>query len=98
MGSGQWQTNQEKIDLPRIGLGSGGLMVKLFSVMEMISLEKEANASGLSYKEMMENAGRGIAEIINVAYSHIQNKNIFALIGSGNNGGDALVALSHLAG
>lgn len=72
-------------------------MVKLFSVTEMQSLEKEANKKGLSYETMMENAGRGIASEIRITYSHIQNKRVLALVGSGNNGGDALVALSHLA-
>ncbi len=71
-------------------------MVKLFSVREMQALEIEANDSGLTYEMMMENAGRGLAEEIISAYSHINTKVIFALVGSGNNGGDALVALSHL--
>ena len=72
-------------------------MVKLFSVAEMQLLEKEANRKGLSYADMMDNAGKGIANEIDIAYSHLPNKNIFALVGSGNNGGDALVALSYLA-
>jgi NAD(P)H-hydrate epimerase len=75
----------------------GGSMVKLYSVKEMLALEKEANASGLTYELMMENAGKGIAEEIELVYSHISNKKIFALVGSGNNGGDALVALNHLS-
>jgi ADP-dependent NAD(P)H-hydrate dehydratase / NAD(P)H-hydrate epimerase len=72
-------------------------MVKLFSVSEMQSLEKEANQKGLTYATMMENAGQGIAEEIAFAYSRIQKKKAVALVGSGNNGGDALVALSQLA-
>ena len=71
--------------------------MKLYSVTEMQSLEKEANQEGLTYETMMENAGRGIAIEIESAYSHFNNKKAFALVGSGNNGGDALVALSHLA-
>jgi hydroxyethylthiazole kinase-like uncharacterized protein yjeF len=73
-------------------------MVKLYTVSEMLALEKEANESGLTYELMMENAGEGIAVEVKKAYSHIENKSILALVGSGNNGGDALVALSHLAG
>lgn len=72
-------------------------MVKLFTVSEMLALEKEANTSGLPYAEMMENAGKGIAEEIVKSFPEIKNKKIFALVGSGNNGGDALVALSQLA-
>jgi len=72
-------------------------MVKLFSVTEMRSVEKDANQKGLTYEMMMENAGRGIAKEIELAYSLLNHKYVFALVGSGNNGGDALVALSHLA-
>ncbi len=72
-------------------------MVKLFSVKEMQTVEKEANAAGLTYEMMMENAGAGIAKEIELAYSHLPEKSIVALVGSGNNGGDALVALYHLS-
>jgi NAD(P)H-hydrate epimerase len=75
----------------------GGFMVKLFSVKEMQALEKEANENGLTFEMMMENAGEGIAKEIDIAYSHNINKKVFALVGSGNNGGDALVALYHLS-
>ncbi len=81
-------------------MASGGYMVKLYSVKEMQALEKEANESGLTYGLMMENAGKGIAEEIADKYSHFQQNKInkiIAIVGSGNNGGDALVALSHLS-
>jgi hydroxyethylthiazole kinase-like uncharacterized protein yjeF len=71
-------------------------MEKLFTVDEMKALEKEANLAGLSYETMMENAGRGLANEIEIAYSHLQSKKIISIVGSGNNGGDALVALGHL--
>lgn len=72
-------------------------MEKLVSVAEMQAIEREADAKGLSYAQMMENAGSGLARLIDIAHSHIGSKKIFALVGSGNNGGDALVALSILA-
>ncbi len=72
-------------------------MVKLYTVKEMQALEKEANDKGLTYDLMMENAGEGIAEEIDIAYSQLQNKKVFAIVGSGNNGGDALVALDRLS-
>jgi ADP-dependent NAD(P)H-hydrate dehydratase / NAD(P)H-hydrate epimerase len=78
-------------------MAGGGYMVKLFSVSEMKALEKEANDSGLTYDEMMENAGKGIAKEIDNAYRHLDNQQVIALVGSGNNGGDALVALSYLS-
>lgn len=78
-------------------MGAGGFMVKLYSVKDMQSLEKEANENGLTYEMMMENAGRGIAYEIEIAYSQLENKKVMALVGSGNNGGDALVALYYLS-
>ncbi len=72
-------------------------MFRYVSVAEMIAIERAADAGGLSYAQMMDNAGLALAESISVAYSHIENKNILALVGKGNNGGDALVALAALA-
>lgn len=73
------------------------LTYKLVSVEEMIAVEKQANESGLSYDDMMENAGRGLAETIHEQYGFLADEGVLALVGSGNNGGDALVALSYLA-
>jgi ADP-dependent NAD(P)H-hydrate dehydratase / NAD(P)H-hydrate epimerase len=71
-------------------------MQKLVSVGEMQTIESQADAAGLSYAQMMENAGRALAEQVHEVY--FQNGNAaFALVGSGNNGGDALVALAYLA-
>lgn len=72
-------------------------MIKLYTVKEMQSLEQEANNAGLTYEMMMENAGIGLAKEIEFAYSQLDSKKVIALIGSGNNGGDALVALIHLS-
>jgi hydroxyethylthiazole kinase-like uncharacterized protein yjeF len=77
-------------------MGCGGYMVKIFSVKEMHELEVEANSSGLTYEMMMENAGNGLAKEIENAYSQVPNKKLISLIGTGNNGGDALVALNQL--
>ena len=71
-------------------------MEKIVSVAEMRAIEREADAQGLSYAQMMENAGAGLAERIDNAYSQLPSRAILALIGAGNNGGDALVALTHL--
>lgn len=68
-------------------------MNKLLSVAEMQAIEQEANNQGLSYATMMENAGASIALFIDCAYSELLPKTALALVGSGNNGGDALVAL-----
>ena len=71
-------------------------MLKLVSVAEMQEIEHQADASGLSYAEMMKNAGRGLAEVIHETFFQ-EGSSIFSLVGSGNNGGDALVALSYLS-
>jgi ADP-dependent NAD(P)H-hydrate dehydratase / NAD(P)H-hydrate epimerase len=71
--------------------------MKLLTVSQMHAIEQQADASGLSYAQMMENAGRGLAEIIEEEYGYLSDEGILALVGKGNNGGDALVALTHLA-
>ena len=71
-------------------------MEKLLSVAEMQSVEREANDKGLSYATMMENAGSILAKFINATYGDKKERTVLALVGSGNNGGDALVALCKL--
>lgn len=70
--------------------------MKYVSVNEMGAIEREADASGLSYTQMMENAGRGLGEYIEDACSHVKKKTVLGLVGTGNNGGDTLVALAYL--
>jgi len=70
--------------------------MNLVTVSEMITLESEANERGLGYEQMMRNAGSALAEVIHERYGHTQSRNILGLIGSGNNGGDTLIALSEL--
>ena len=72
--------------------------MKLVTVPEMIAIEKEADANGLAYAQMMENAGSGLANVIlNLFYGGDEDLEAFGLVGPGNNGGDTLVALEHLA-
>jgi ADP-dependent NAD(P)H-hydrate dehydratase / NAD(P)H-hydrate epimerase len=72
--------------------------MKLVSVPQMVAIEKEANAGGLSYASMMQNAGRGLAEVVAEIISENDWDSVFGLVGHGNNGGDTLIALTHLAG
>jgi NAD(P)H-hydrate epimerase len=71
--------------------------VKLVTVEQMQAIEREADANGLSYAEMMEIAGSGLVEEVVSAYDDLKSGGILGLVGSGNNGGDALVALAQLA-
>ncbi len=71
--------------------------MKYVSVAEMIAIEKEANSLGLTYEIMMENAGRNLASAVMDAYGYLDEDGALGLVGSGNNGGDTLVALHYLA-
>lgn len=73
--------------------------MKLVSVAEMRAIEQQADASGLSYAQMMENAGRGLADLLLDLHfvSGGEDLDVLGLVGPGNNGGDTLVALSLLA-
>ncbi|HEX5807024.1 MAG TPA: NAD(P)H-hydrate dehydratase [Anaerolineales bacterium] len=71
--------------------------MKLVTVSQMQAIEKEADAGGLTYDQMMENAGQGLADIIYDLFEDDLETEIVGLVGPGNNGGDTLVALSELA-
>jgi len=71
--------------------------MKLVTVSQMQAIEKEADASGLTFDQMMENAGRGLADIILDMYAEEVEPEVVGLVGPGNNGGDTLVAMSALA-
>ena len=75
--------------------------MKLVSVPEMRAIEQEANANGLTYDMMMENAGHNLArEVLRLSYfagDGEEDAQVLGLVGSGNNGGDTLVALAYMA-
>jgi NAD(P)H-hydrate epimerase len=69
--------------------------IKVITVEKSRFLESKAHEGGLSFAEMMENAGRGTAVAID-RYLGARQKRIVVLVGPGNNGGDGLVAAHHL--
>ncbi len=69
--------------------------IPLVTVDQMRAIEREGDARGVTYAEMMERAGRGVAKAV-MAHTFAR-KSAVGLIGSGNNGGDGLVALEALA-
>jgi NAD(P)H-hydrate epimerase len=71
--------------------------MKLVTVSQMQAIEKEADAGGLTFEQMMEHAGQGLADVILDLYVDEVEPEVAGLVGSGNNGGDTLVALSALA-
>lgn len=62
---------------------------------EMKRLEQQADAAGLSYRQMMENAGAAAAALALRAWPGAKSAVVFC--GKGNNGGDGFVAARHLA-
>ncbi len=71
--------------------------MKLVTVSQMQQIEKEADANGLTYDQMMQNAGRGLAEVVSGLFVDEDQHEVIGLVGPGNNGGDTLVALTALA-
>jgi hydroxyethylthiazole kinase-like uncharacterized protein yjeF len=74
--------------------------MKLVSISEMHSIEQEADSTGLTFDMMMENAGHNLSrEVMQLAYAQDDEEDVQVLgfVGPGNNGGDTLVALTHLA-
>jgi NAD(P)H-hydrate epimerase len=73
--------------------------MKLVSVSEMRAIEKAADAQGVTYAEMMQRAGRGLAALVEKEFEDEAGPlRAVGLVGTGNNGGDTLVALGILAG
>lgn len=73
-----------------------GSIMKLFTVQQMVAAEKAADAQGISYDQMMETAGRRLAEAMIERYG-VAGQRVLILVGPGNNGGDGLVAGRYLA-
>jgi hydroxyethylthiazole kinase-like uncharacterized protein yjeF len=61
----------------------------------MKELEGGASRYGLSPKQLMENAGRGVAEFVLSRYGPMRR--VCVLCGGGNNGGDGFVAARYLS-
>jgi len=82
--------------------------MKVLTTEEMRRIEREADAGGLSYATMMENAGRAVAEAcppfapLPPKVGGIEeggratDRRVLVLVGPGNNGGDGLVAGRYL--
>ncbi|HEY2981348.1 MAG TPA: NAD(P)H-hydrate epimerase, partial [Anaerolineales bacterium] len=71
--------------------------MKIVSVAQMRAIEKDADAGGLAYDQMMANAGRGLADVLLDFAEGEESFEALGLVGPGNNGGDTLVALTQLA-
>lgn len=72
-------------------------MLKVISVERMRAVEAAADASGLSYDRMMQNAGRALANRVIQFLAGRADARVTVLVGPGNNGGDGLVAARIIA-
>lgn len=66
-------------------------MVKIVTVDEMRAIEQASDAQGHSYADMMQLAGRAVAERVMQIVRGIHAPRVTILVGPGNNGGDGLV-------
>ncbi len=72
-------------------------MIQAYSVADVREVENAAMAL-LPDGELMERASRALAEVVGARLDEIGGSQVVALVGGGNNGGDALYAAAWLAG
>jgi ADP-dependent NAD(P)H-hydrate dehydratase / NAD(P)H-hydrate epimerase len=70
--------------------------VRLVTVEEMRALERRAMDAGTSEAQLMQNAGRAVADALAAWLPRTQGRTLLVLAGKGNNGGDALIAAERL--
>ena len=91
---------QNTIKIKKQNIISKKFEEKIISSEQMYKIENIGhNKFGMKKILMMENAGFGIAEFILKKFKNkkLENFKILAICGTGNNGGDAMVAARHLA-
>src|SRR5689334_1708143 len=74
-----------------------GESMKIVTVEQMRTIEAAADKAGVTYAMMMESAGSAVAQTVLARLDNPAEHKVVVLCGSGNNGGDGLVAAYHLA-
>ncbi len=67
------------------------------SSLEMRIIDRNASALGVSTLQLMESAGKAVADVIADIIDNIKGKHIVVFAGAGGNAGDGLTAARHLA-
>src|SRR5688572_2320325 len=70
--------------------------MKLVTADQMRAIEAAAFASGVTQTDLMETAGRAVAQAVRDRLGGARAQRILVLVGGGNNGGDGLVAARYL--
>ena len=78
------------------GKAIGGLM-EIYSVPQMLRAEKRSDELGVSLSELMDNAGKALADEIERECVRLSVSEPVILAGKGNNGGDGIVAAEILS-
>src|SRR3989339_1871507 len=68
----------------------------MITSLQMRQLERKAVQHGITYSELMENAGKEVYFAVKEQYD-LTNKRVVVFCGSGNNGGDGFVAARNFA-
>lgn len=73
--------------------------MKLVTAEQMRALEQKADESGNTFAQMMEKAGRAVANAVRATFARraARQDRVLVLVGPGNNGGDGLVCARYLA-
>lgn len=70
--------------------------MKVYTCAQMKKIEENAHNSGMSYLDMMENAGKACFEKINKLVIKDSKPKVCVLCGKGKNGGDGFVIARHM--
>lgn len=70
--------------------------MKIVTTVQMKEMEKRSDEAGVSYLQLMKNAGRQLGMHIENIMEDITGRRAVFLSGSGNNGGDCFIAAEYL--
>jgi ADP-dependent NAD(P)H-hydrate dehydratase / NAD(P)H-hydrate epimerase len=72
-------------------------MIRAYAVSSVREAEAQAASAGLAESELMSRAASGLAEVGTARLGAPGGRRVVAMVGAGNNGGDALYAVASLA-